>query len=126
MSGKVCLEICKMKSIFRHIFYIWNKFDVSPITPEGVSKKLIIFFWGFNVGLFLANEFISECEYYYNDNSESYNECIVTKRILPKFVYIEQFDLVKPGFFVVVTSYDYEIPVYDVLTASTSRGPPSP
>jgi hypothetical protein len=111
--------------LFAHIGKIFRKVDVSPIDSGGISKTLIFIVWGINALVFLGEDLITGHQYLYSSCNGNYSAtCTITKKISTADLYTESINLVKPASFIVISSYNYEIPSYDVRTIIHDRSPP--
>lgn len=112
-----------MRKIFKYITHIIKKLDVSPISPGGFPKELIILFWGINAALFLANGIT--CDLVKNGFEERTTVCIQTKKVSKADVYTEAFQLVHTSEFINVYSFNAEVPEFDVIIIPSGRSPPT-
>lgn len=111
-----------MRKIFKHLTHIYRKLDVSPISPGGFSKELIIIFWGINAVFFLANGLT--CDSGQNFSNHNYPSCTVTKKITKTDLYIEDTYIVNTSEHIIIPSYDSGIPLLDVKIVPSGRSPP--
>ena len=112
-----------VKSVFTHIRRLLNKFDVSPIESGGISKLLVYVIWGINALVFLGKDLIID-----HNSCTIYNDCCsvctVTKKISTADLYVESISFINTTYFIVISSFDYELPSYDVITVIRDRSPP--
>jgi len=112
-----------MGSPLRHIQKLFNRIDVSPIESGGISKLLVYVIWGINALVFLGKDLIIE-----HNNFTVYNDCCsvctVTKKISTADLYAESITFINTTYFIVISSFDYELPSYDVITVIRDRSPP--
>jgi len=108
----------------RYLSRFCKSFDVSPIDSGGVSKSLLFVIWGLNLAAFAGSDLVHEAR------SQSYNDCngsiiyTVEKKVTDKDLYVESIELVKSTYFIIISSYDYDVPQFDVLILPTGRAPP--
>jgi hypothetical protein len=109
----------------KYLFKFCKSFDVSPIDSGGLSKSLLYIIWGLNLAAFAGSELVHETDfqsYTGNNGSIIYT---VEKKVSVKDYYTENIVLIKSTYFIVISSYDYEVPQFDVLIIPTGRSPPS-
>jgi hypothetical protein len=111
-----------MRKIYKYITHACSNLDVSPITPGGFSKELIIIFWGINAVVFLANGMT--CDFVKNRFEDGTTVCIETKKISKADFYTEEFQLVNTSQYIVIYSFNAEVPEYDVIIIPSGRSPP--
>ena len=111
-----------MKKIVRDIFRLCRKLDVSPISPGGFSKELIILFWGINAIFFLANTITTDSGYLNTPNKGI--ACTVVKKISSKDLYTEHTEIIKDRGFILISSYNFILPEFDVVKTIRDRSPP--
>jgi hypothetical protein len=111
---------CKVKKFIKYIAFILRKLDVSPITPGGLSKELIVIFWGLNAMLFIADCLIIDCNYVHYDGVA----CTVVKQTSSTDFYSEQTEIIKDRSFILISSYNFILPEFDVSSVTRDRSPP--
>lgn len=114
-----------MRLIYKYI-KLFRRFDISPISGGNMSKVFLFTFWGINAIIFLStsigvehNNHVS-CKY-----CNGANYCTITKKLDIKNADTKLLELIKPVNFIIISSYDYEVPQYDVTIKPTGRAPPS-
>jgi hypothetical protein len=91
-----------------------------------MSKFFLFTFWGINAILFLSSSIgIEQHKYCTNEYCKEVNLCTITKKLDAKNVDVKSYELIKPVNFIIISSYNFEIPEYDVTIAPTGRAPPS-
>jgi hypothetical protein len=112
-----------MESPFRYIRKLFSRFDVSPIESGGITKTVVFVIWGINALFFLGKDLIIE-----HNSSSIYSDCCsvctVTKKISTADLYVESISFINTTYFIVISSFDYELPSYDVITVIRDRSPP--
>jgi len=111
-----------LKKFLGQIPRLYKKLDVSPISPGGFSKELIIIFWGLNAILFLADSVTIDSGYEY---STSYDiSCTVVKEISSADYYTEHTEIIKDRGFILISSYNFVLPEFDFTNLTRDRSPP--
>ena len=114
-----------MFRLAKYLYKAVSKFNVSPIGPGGLSKLLIYAFWGINALLFLGQGIDFESKNI-PPGADSYTtQCTILKKVADTDLYIGNFTLLKVSPIVVILPYDYDLPLYDVITIPKDRSPPS-
>lgn len=109
----------------KYLYKFCRSFDVSPIDSGGLSKAFLFIVWGLNLVAFAGSDLVHEvpgqssCAPY---GSISYT---AEKKVTVKDLYTESIELISSTYFIVISSYDYEVPQFDVLIVPTGRAPPS-
>lgn len=111
-----------MKRAFKYIIHFYRRFDISPVSPGGFSKELIVLFWGLNAVFFLANSVTSE--YGYENIPGKGISCTLIKKVSSKDYYTEHTEIIDNRDFIVISSYDFKLPEFDVTKLIRDRSPP--
>ncbi len=111
-----------MKNIFKYANHLYSRFDISPVSPGGFSKELIVLFWGINAVFFLANGLTPGNGFKFSD--DNYVSCTVTKKIAKTDLYTEEIHIVNTSEYIIICPCISELPEYDVLIAKSGRSPP--
>jgi hypothetical protein len=98
-------------------------FDISPIDHGGLSKFFMFIIWGLNAIIFIG-EYNCEEQKHCSANYDNCIVCTVTKKITKAELYIENTFLIDSREFIIISSYDFEIPQHDVIIKPTGRAPP--
>jgi hypothetical protein len=108
------------KDIVRKLF----NFDVSPLGTGGLSKFFIFLIWGLNAILFIGDDYFNI--YKYNPQPDNTcSVCTVTKKISKVELFSEISLFINTREFVIISSYDFKIPHYDVIINPLGRAPPA-
>jgi hypothetical protein len=109
----------------KYLFKFCKSFDISPIDSGGLSKSLLYLVWGLNLTAFAGSDLVKDNQYQPPSDRNGSIIYTVEKKVTAKDLYTESIELVNSTFFVVISSYDYEVPQFDVLIIPTGRAPPS-
>jgi hypothetical protein len=109
----------------RLLYKFFRSFDISPIDAGGLSKPVIYLIWGLNFTAFIGADLLAENDYNPTTDYKCCSVCTFEKKISPFDLYTESIELVNDNCFIVISSYDYEVPQFDVLIVHRGRSPPS-
>ena len=110
-----------MKTTIHHVRSFIRRLDVSPLCPGGLSKEVIILFWGINAVLFLGSGFH---DIYFSAHSDGLAFCTVAKKVSKSDLYTEDTQIVHFSEYIIISSYDFELPHFDAIVIPTQRAPP--
>ena len=113
-----------IRKAFKYCFKHCRSFDISPIESGGLSKFFLYLIWGFNLAAFAGTALIQDNPFQQVNNNNGSIIYNVEKKVSAKDFYTESIELINDSFFIVISSYDYEIPQFDVLIIPTGRAPP--
>ncbi len=114
-----------MHGFEKYLKKLTELFDVSPIESGGITKILVYSVWGINALIFLGKDIDFTPDFCGAPHSCIHSSlCTALKKVSSTDLYIEHFTFVSESQFVVISSYDYELPVHDVIPLPRDRSPP--
>lgn len=109
----------------KYLFKFCKSFDISPIDSGGLSKSLLYIIWGLNLSAFAGSDLVHDDQVQNTGTQHGSIIYNVEKKVSAKDLYTESIELVSSTYFIVISSYDCEVPQFDVLIVPTGRAPPS-
>jgi hypothetical protein len=109
----------------KYLYKFCKSFDISPIDSGGLSKSLLYIVWGLNLVAFAGSDLVRDEQFYFSSNQHGSIIYTVEKKVSAKDLYTENIELISSTYFIVISSYDYEVPQFDVLIVHRGRSPPS-